>query len=128
MAVKIRLRRTGARNAACFRVVAADARSPRDGKFLELLGWYDPKMKKDNFSLKMDRIEYWLGEGAEPSDTVKSLIRKTRLAADNPEVAVEVEEVVATVEPEEVAAPTAEEDAVVDTAEEAKAEEVKTEE
>lgn len=114
MAVKIRLRRTGARNAACYRVVAADTRSPRDGKFLELLGWYDPKMKKDNFSLKMDRIEYWLGVGASPSDTVKSLIKKSRIAAKTTEVAEKAEEVVDTVVPEEVPAPTAEEEAVVE--------------
>ena len=114
MAVKIRLRRTGAKNAACYRIVAADARSPRDGKFLELLGWYDPKMKKDNFSLKLDRIEHWLSVGAEPSDTVKSLVKKSRVAANTTEVADKVEEVVATVAPEEVAAPTAEEEVVVE--------------
>ena len=114
MAVKIRLRRTGSKNAACFRVVAADTRSPRDGKFIELLGWYDPNMKTDNFSLKMDRIEYWISEGAAPSDTVKSLIKKSRKVAKNPAVAEKVEEVVATVAPEEVAAPTVEEEAVVE--------------
>ncbi|MCK5528540.1 MAG: 30S ribosomal protein S16 [Kiritimatiellae bacterium] len=118
MAVKIRLRRTGSKNAACFRVVAADTRSPRDGKFIELLGWYDPRMKKDNFSLKMDRIEYWIGEGAIPSDTVKSLVKKSRKVAKNPAVAEKVEEVIATVAPEEVAAPTVEEEAVVEEAEE----------
>ena len=114
MAVKIRLRRTGAKNSACYRIVVADTRSPRDGKFLELLGWYDPKMEKDNFSLKMDRIEYWLGVGAAPSDTVKSLIKKSRIAANSTDVAEKVEEIVATVEAEEVAAPTAEEEVIVE--------------
>ncbi len=76
MAVKIRLTRTGARNAAAFRVVAADSRSPRDGRFLEILGWYDPKLVSANFDLKLDRIEHWKSQGAEISDTVKSLIKK----------------------------------------------------
>jgi small subunit ribosomal protein S16 len=80
MAVSIRLRRTGARNSACFRVVAADARSPRDGRFIETLGWYDPKREDDKFSLKMDRIEDWIGKGAVASDTVKSLIKQAKKA------------------------------------------------
>ena len=81
MAVKVRLRRTGANKNACYRVVAADARSPRDGRFLEALGWYDPKKESENFELKMDRIEYWVSEGAQVSDTVKSLMRKARRAS-----------------------------------------------
>ena len=80
MSVKVRLTRTGARNAACFRVVAADSRSPRDGRFLEILGWYDPKMQGVNFELKRDRIEYWKGTGAILSDTVKSLLKRDRNA------------------------------------------------
>ena len=81
MAVKIRLRRTGCNNCISFRVVATDSRSPRDGKFLETLGWYDPKKTGVNYQLKMDRIEYWQGKGAQASDTVRSLIRKIRAAA-----------------------------------------------
>ncbi len=76
MAVKIRLRRTGARNDVCYRVVAADSRSPRDGRFLELLGWYDPKREGTNFEIKLDRIEYWKSKGASVSDTVKNLVKK----------------------------------------------------
>jgi small subunit ribosomal protein S16 len=76
MAVKIRMRRTGTKNDICYRVVAADGRSPRDGKFLELLGWYDPKKTGTNFELKLDRIDYWKKNGAMVSDTVASLIRK----------------------------------------------------
>ena len=53
MAVKVRLTRTGARNDACFRLVAADSRSPRDGRFIEILGWYDPKKEGVNFDLKL---------------------------------------------------------------------------
>ncbi|MBL7076687.1 MAG: 30S ribosomal protein S16 [Kiritimatiellae bacterium] len=78
MAVKIRLTRTGARNAAAFRVVAADSRSPRDGRFLEILGWYDPKLDDANCDLKLDRIEYWKSQGAEVSDTVKSLVKQKK--------------------------------------------------
>ena len=80
MSVKIRLRRTGARNDICYRVVAADTRSPRDGRFIEVLGWYDPKKEGNNFSLKTDRIEYWVGNGAIMSDTVRSLVKKDRIA------------------------------------------------
>ena len=76
MAVKIRLTRTGARNDVCFRLVAADSRSPRDGRFIEILGWYDPKKEGVNFDLKLDRIDYWKSKGAQVSDTVKSLIKR----------------------------------------------------
>lgn len=81
MSVKIRLTRTGARNSAAFRVVAADSRSPRDGRFLEILGWYDPKMKGVNFEIKSDKIEEWKSKGAQLSDTVKSLLKKDRNAS-----------------------------------------------
>ena len=80
MAVKIRMTRTGANKDISYRVVACDSRSPRDGKNLEVVGWYDPKKKGVNYSLKMDRIEYWTGKGALVSDTVKSLVRKARAA------------------------------------------------
>jgi small subunit ribosomal protein S16 len=81
MAVKIRMKRTGTTNDACFRVVAADMRSPRDGRNLETLGWYDPSAKGKMFDLKLDRIDYWLGVGAQISDTVSSLVKKSRKAA-----------------------------------------------
>lgn len=80
MAVKIRMKRTGAKNDACFRVVAADMRSPRDGKNLETLGWYSPAAKGKTFELKLDRVEHWLGAGAQISDTVASLVKKARKA------------------------------------------------
>ncbi len=86
MAVKIRLTRTGAKNAAAFRVVAADSRSPRDGRFLEILGWYDPKLESSKCDLKLDRIEYWKSQGAEVSATVKSLVKQM---ADAPSAAPE---------------------------------------
>jgi small subunit ribosomal protein S16 len=80
MSVKIRLRRTGGNNDVSYRVVATDSRSPRDGRFIEVLGWYDPKKKGVNFQLKLDRIQHWTARGAIVSDTVASLIKKTPAA------------------------------------------------
>ena len=81
MAVKVRMTRMGANRDISFRVVATDSRAPRDGKNLEILGWYDPKREGTNYSLKLDRIEYWLSQGAQISDTVASLVRKAKKAA-----------------------------------------------
>jgi small subunit ribosomal protein S16 len=78
MSVSIRLRREGALNRPYYKVVVADSRSPRDGKFLELVGTYDPKKAGHNSTLKLERIEHWLARGAQPSDTVRSLIKKNR--------------------------------------------------
>ena len=78
MAVSIRLRREGALNRPYYKVVVADSRSPRDGKFIEIVGTYDPKKSGHNSTLKLDRVEYWIGKGAQPSDTVRSLIKKTK--------------------------------------------------
>jgi small subunit ribosomal protein S16 len=84
MAVHIRLKRTGAKNAASFRVVASDSRSPRDGRFIEILGWYDPKMTGENFKIKLDRIDHWVKRGAAVSDTVKSLMKRVGEGAATP--------------------------------------------
>jgi len=103
MAVSIRLRREGARNRPYYKVVVADSRSPREGKFIEIIGTYDPKKPDHNSTLKLDRIDHWISQGAQPSDTVRSLIKKNRkrsdsatpesavpaVAADEPHVAVE---------------------------------------
>ena len=78
--VKIRLRRTGCNNNAAYRVVAADARSPRDGKFLEILGWYTPKQDGENFKVDLERIAYWQSKGAQLSETVASMVRKAKKA------------------------------------------------
>ena len=83
MAVAIRLRREGALNRPYFKVVVTDKRSPRDGKFIEIVGTYDPKKPGLNSTLKLDRIEHWISKGAQPSDTVRSLIKKNK----NPEAA-----------------------------------------
>ena len=92
MAVSIRLRREGALNRPYYKVVVADSRSPRDGKFIEIIGTYDPKKPGHNSTLKMDRIEHWISKGAQPSDTVRSLIKKNRkqtesVPAEEPAVA-----------------------------------------
>jgi small subunit ribosomal protein S16 len=81
MAVKIRMKRVGAKNTPVFRIVVADGRSPRDGKCIEEIGTYQPQKKGDNFTIKHDRMDYWLSKGAQPSDTVASFIRKVRRTA-----------------------------------------------
>jgi small subunit ribosomal protein S16 len=81
MAVKIRMKRVGAKNAPVFRIVVADGRSPRDGKFIEELGTYQPLKKGDNVSFDLERVKYWLSKGAQPSETVASFIKKALKAA-----------------------------------------------
>ena len=75
------MKRVGAKNAPYFRIVVADSRSPRDGKFIEEIGAYQPLKKGDNFTLNLDRAKYWVSKGAQPSDTVASFIRKAGKAA-----------------------------------------------
>ncbi len=82
MAVKIRLKRTGAKNSPVFRVVVTDSRSPRDGRFIEEIGTYIPTKKQGSkFDLNLERVDYWVGVGAQPSETVASMIKKSRKAA-----------------------------------------------
>ena len=78
MSVSIRLRREGAKNRPYYKVVVADSRSPRDGKFIEVIGTYDPKKAGHNSSLNVERAEFWISKGAQPSDTVRSLIKKNK--------------------------------------------------
>lgn len=78
MAVSIRLRREGTTNSPYYKIVVADSRSPRDGKFLEIIGNYDPKKASDNANVDLSRVDYWIGKGAQPSETVRSIIRKAR--------------------------------------------------
>ena len=78
MAVSIRLRREGSLNNPYFKVVVADQRSPRDGKFIEIVGNYDPKLPGENAHVDISRIDYWIKNGAQPSDTVRSIIKKAR--------------------------------------------------
>jgi small subunit ribosomal protein S16 len=70
------MKRVGAKNNPVFRIVVADGRSPRDGKFLEEIGTYQPLKKGDNFTLDTERAQYWISKGAQPSDTVASFLRK----------------------------------------------------
>lgn len=74
--VKIRLFRTGARNQPSFRIVATDVRKKRNGRILEILGFYDPKTKPATVKIKADRIKYWLSQGAQPTETVRKLINQ----------------------------------------------------
>ena len=81
MAVVLRLSRAGTHKAPFYHVVATDSRKPRDGRFLEDVGVYDPTRSPVRLELKADRVEYWLKAGARPSPTVAMLIRKMRKAA-----------------------------------------------
>lgn len=81
MSVSIRLRREGTTKRPYYRVVVADQRSPRDGKFIEIIGNHDPKKEENKTQLDLARAEYWISKGAQPSDTVHSLIRGARRAA-----------------------------------------------
>jgi small subunit ribosomal protein S16 len=75
------MKRIGTKNTPVFRIVVADGRSPRDGKCIEELGTYQPLKKGDNYTLNLDRANYWVGKGAQPSDTVASFIRKAKKSA-----------------------------------------------
>ena len=77
MAVKIRLARHGAKKRPFYRIVAAQNEAPRDGRFLEVLGTYNPLTEPATIEVKADRVKDWLGRGAQPSDTVRSLLRKS---------------------------------------------------
>ena len=79
--VKIRLRRMGAKKAPYYRIVVADSRSPRDGRFIEEVGTYDPMADSEKLKVNMERVQYWIANGAQPTDTVRRLIKKASDAA-----------------------------------------------
>lgn len=81
MAVKVRLARAGGRNRPYYRVVVADERAPRDGDFIELVGTYDPTQEPAVVDLKRDRIDYWIAKGAQTTQIVSELLRKTAKSA-----------------------------------------------
>ncbi|MFP4282576.1 MAG: 30S ribosomal protein S16 [Opitutales bacterium] len=83
MALKIRLQRGGATHAPHYRVVVADSRARRDGRFVEKVGTYDPRNKHAELqeNLNLERIEYWIGVGAQPTDTVRAMVKRARRAA-----------------------------------------------
>ena len=76
MAVKIRLRRMGAKKAPFYRVVVADARYPRDGRFIEEIGYYNPMTEPATVKVDADKAKDWIAKGAQPTDTVKALLKK----------------------------------------------------
>jgi small subunit ribosomal protein S16 len=82
MSVKIRLARHGAKKRPFYRIVVADSESPRDGKFLENVGTYNPLTDPAEVVLKQERIKYWIGQGAIPTDTVKSLLKEEGFFAE----------------------------------------------
>ena len=78
MALKIRLSRIGSTHQPHYRIVVAETRSRRDGDAVETLGTYDPRTKGKQVNLKLDRVDYWIGKGAKPSDTLHSIIKRAR--------------------------------------------------
>lgn len=76
MAVKIRLRRMGAKKAPFYRIVVADSRYPRDGRFIEELGYYDPTKEPSVLKVDDEKAKSWIANGAQPTDTVKTLLKK----------------------------------------------------
>ena len=81
MAVKVRLARAGAKKSPFYRIVVADSRSPRDGRFIEKIGHYDPTAEPKNVLINLERLDYWLQNGATATRTVVSLARKARVLA-----------------------------------------------
>ena len=79
MAVKIRLRRMGAKKAPCYRVIVADSRAPRNGKFIEEIGTYDPLTNPSTIKIDADAAKKWIANGAQPTDTVKALLKKSNI-------------------------------------------------
>jgi len=74
--VRIRLRRVGRKKAPVYRIIVADSQSPRDGKFIEIIGQYAPRQSQGGLAVNEERANYWLNVGAQPSDTVRSLLRR----------------------------------------------------
>lgn len=74
--VKIRLTRMGAHKSPFYRVIVADSRARRDGPFIEILGTYDPKKEPSEIKVDLERARYWIGHGAQPTDTVKKLLQR----------------------------------------------------
>ncbi len=101
MAVRVRLTRVGSKKNPIWRVVVADRRSPRDGRFIETIGHYNPQTQPSTIVIDHERLDHWIALGAEPTNTVKKLMR----AKDNPQVAAAVVEEATEAEPEAVAEP-----------------------
>ena len=80
MAVKIRLKRTGKKKTPSYRIVVADSRYPRDGRFIEEVGFYDPMTEPATIKVDLEKVDKWIATGAQPTETVKSLINKSKAA------------------------------------------------
>jgi small subunit ribosomal protein S16 len=80
--IKLRLRRMGAKKRPSYRIVAADSRAPRDGRFIEVIGTYDPLTDPATVKINEERAKHWLSNGAQPTDTVRALLRREGLIAD----------------------------------------------
>jgi small subunit ribosomal protein S16 len=83
LAVKLRLTRVGSKKNPIYRIVAADSRSPRDGKFLEIVGRYNPQTEPSTIELDEERIRHWLSKGAQPSNTVQRLLKAKEFSSEN---------------------------------------------
>ena len=79
--VALRLQRKGTKNRPYYKIVAADKRSPRDGRYIEQIGTYDPLVEGENWKIDLEKANKWIGDGAQPSDTVRDIIRKAKAAA-----------------------------------------------
>ena len=88
MAVKIRLRRIGRKKNPIYRIVVADSKSPRDGRFIEIVGQYAPRLPDGGVTIKSERIDHWLDVGAQPTDTVRALLRRAGVLKARHEVRV----------------------------------------
>ena len=82
--IKLRLRRMGAKKRPSYRIVAADSRSPRDGRFIETIGFYDPLTDPATIKINEDRARHWLSVGAQPTETVRNILRRHGLVPDDP--------------------------------------------
>ncbi|MEZ4499068.1 MAG: 30S ribosomal protein S16 [Thermomicrobiales bacterium] len=80
--VKLRLKRVGAKQRPSYRIIAAESSSPRDGRFIEQVGFYDPQTEPATVTLNEERVRHWLSVGAQPSDTVRSLLRQNGIIED----------------------------------------------
>jgi small subunit ribosomal protein S16 len=105
MSVKLRLARFGAKKYAYYRIVAADTRARRDGRFLEQVGTYNPNHKPESVTFKHDRVQHWIGVGAQPTDTVRGLIKRHLNADFTPKVVIPVAKPVAKPAPKAAAKP-----------------------
>ena len=90
--VKIRLRRMGAKKNPYYRVVVADSKSPRDGRFIEEIGTYNPVTQPSEVKIDLERAEYWIKNGAQPTDTVRALLKKVGASVETTEKSAPVEE------------------------------------